>query len=177
MPVVTPQRRASAQRDAERSIATCIARVGLVTVMLASIFSSRVVAQGKALPVDTTRWVRVVQDVSRGSSIFTDTTTMRVAGDTITVWVLEQLSHPRRQLGHWITKSLIRTAFDCAHDRLHIVQAVYYNGNSQAYDLSESEAGVVGHDEWRAVVPESTGELEARFVCSFVHRDAPHDRR
>ena len=107
-------------------------------------------------------WVSISANNQSGRTVYTDPDTIRLKGDVVTMWSLNDYKTKQRMGSTSYLSYKVQTEYDCAEERIRKLASTFFSSNmgSGAVVYSISKEG-----KWQQVVPGSLGQSEWDVAC------------
>jgi len=107
-------------------------------------------------------WVSIGANNQRGMTVYTDPDTIRLKGDVVTMWSLNDYKTFQTMGSTSYLSYKVQTEYDCAEERIRKLTSTFFSGNmgSGVVVYSISNEGT-----WLLVEPGSLGQSEWEVAC------------
>jgi len=107
-------------------------------------------------------WVSIDANNQRGRTVYTDPDTIRLKGDVVTMWSLNDYRTIQTMGSTSYLSSKVQTEYDCAEERIRTLASTFFSGNMGSGDVvfSISKAG-----KWQLLEPGSLDQSEWEVAC------------
>ncbi len=109
-------------------------------------------------PALAASWARLSGSTT-GDQIWADVTSISEEGGIRTAWIRTVYQRPNRE---GATSDMSRFHYDCGNRETALLDVIYYGVRGRVVSSSQ-----VRSLNWRPVVPESVGEGDFNFVCTY----------
>jgi len=107
-------------------------------------------------------WVSIDANNQRGRTVYTDPDTIRLKGDVVTMWSLNDYRTRQTMGSTSYLSSKVQTEYDCAEERIRTLASTFFSGNMGSGDVVYS---IAKEGEWQLLEPGSLGQSEWEIAC------------
>jgi hypothetical protein len=107
-------------------------------------------------------WVSIGANNQRGRTVYTEPDTIRLEGDVVTMWSLNDYKTIQRMGRTSYLSYKVQTEYDCAEERIRKLASMFFSGNMGSGDVVYS---ISKKGKWQQVEPGSLGQSEWDVAC------------
>ena len=107
-------------------------------------------------------WVSISANNQSGRTVYTDPDTIRLKGDVVTMWSLNDYKTKQRMGSISYLSYKVQTEYDCAEERIRKLASTFFSGNMGSGDVVYS---ITKEGKWQQVEPGSLGQSEWDVAC------------
>jgi hypothetical protein len=107
-------------------------------------------------------WVSIDANNQRGRTVYTDPDTIRLKGDVVTMWSLNDYKTTQTMGSTSYLSSKVQTEYDCAEERIRTLASTFFSGNMGSGEVVFS---ISKEGEWQLLEPGSLGQSEWEVAC------------
>jgi hypothetical protein len=107
-------------------------------------------------------WVSIGANNQRGRTVYTDPDTIRLKGDVVTMWSLNDYKTIQTMGSTSYLSYKVQTEYDCAEERIRKLASTFFSGNMGSGDVVYS---ISKEGKWQLVEPGSLGQSEWEVAC------------
>jgi hypothetical protein len=107
-------------------------------------------------------WVSSSANNQSGRTVYTDPDTVRLKGDVVTMWSLNDYKTKQRMGNTSYLSYKVQTEYDCAEERIRKLESTFFSGNMGSGVVVYS---ITKEGKWQQVEPGSLGQSEWDVAC------------
>jgi len=107
-------------------------------------------------------WVSIDANNQWGRTVYTDPDTIRLKGDVVTMWSLNDYKTIQRMGNTSYLSYKVETEYDCAEERIRKLGSTFFSGNMGSGDVVYR---ISKEGEWQRIEPGSLGQSEWEVAC------------
>jgi surface-adhesin protein E len=107
-------------------------------------------------------WVSIGASNQRERTVYTDPDTIRLKGDVVTMWSLNDYTTIQTMGSTSYLSSKVHTEYDCAEERIRTLASMFFSGNMGSGDVVYS---ISKEGKWQLLEPGSLGQSEWEVAC------------
>ena len=107
-------------------------------------------------------WVSIGADNQRGRTVYADPDTIRLKGDVVKMWSLNDYKTIQRGPSASYLSYKVQSEYDCAEERIRKLSATFFSGNMGSGNVVYVQSN---EGKWQPVEPGSLGQNEWDVAC------------